>query len=391
MYRYLTALIQWRKFIFISGIVAAAVAVLVGLLLPKWYTASTSIFPPEPKSSISPYAQILQSLQTPILGPTAIGARPGTIYIDILKSRTVGERIIEKFDLMQLYGAGLMTDALDMLHKHTSYSLLENGLLIISFEDRDPERAAAVTNEYVQLLDEFNQHLNVSRASKTKEFVAEQLERHRKEMKTAEETLQQFQEENEAIELSQQTRATIDIVAELTGKAVSLESQLELMRSYASTESEEYTRKKREYDELLEQLNKFKVDSTRTEDDVVRSFFPTLDRVPEISLEYARLLRNVKVEEKVFEMLVKEYEQARIEEARDTPTVQILDTATPPELKSRPQRKMIVILGALLGFAWASVVALFATFISQEKSQAGRLRELLDPVIQDVRTLLRRK
>lgn len=391
MYRYLATLIQWRKFILTSGVIAAVIAAIVSILLPKWYTASTSVFPPEPKSSISPYAQILQSLQTPILGPTAIGARPGTIYIDILKSRKVGERLIEKYGFMKIYGAGLMTDAIEVLQKHTSYSLLENGLLIISFEDRDPQRASEVTNDYVKLLDEFNRELNISRASKTKDFIAGQLERHETEMRAAEEALQKYQQENEAIELTQQTRAIIDIVAGLTGEAVKLEVELEILRNYTSKESEEYIRKKKNYDELVAQLNKFKVDSTRSDDDVIRSYFPTLDKVPEISLNYARLLRNVKVGEKVFELLVKEYEQARIEEARDTPTVQILDDATPPELKSRPKRKQIVIIGGILGLAWASVIALFAAFFAQEKSQTSEIRRLLDPMIQDVRKLFRRK
>lgn len=391
MYRYLTILIQRRKFIFTSGVAAAMIAVIVSVLLPKWYTASTSVFPPEPKSSFSPYAQILQSLQTPILGPTAIGGRPGTIYIDILKSRKVGERIIEKFNFMEIYKAGLMTDALEILQKHTSYSLLENGLLIVSFEDRKPERASDVTNEYVSLLDEFNRDLNVSRATKTKEFIETQLQRQGREMRADEDTLQRFQQKYQAIELTQQTRAIIDIVAGLTSEAVKLEVELEILRNFTSQESDEYIRKKKNYDELLDQLNKFKVDSTRTDDDVIRSYFPTLERVPEISLNYARLLRNVKVGEKVFELLVKEYEQSRIEEARDTPTVQILDRATPPELRSRPKRKQIVIIGGILGLAWASVFALFAAFFEQEESQTSEIRRLVDPMIQDARKLFRRK
>ncbi|MBI4720947.1 MAG: hypothetical protein HY770_06960 [Chitinivibrionia bacterium] len=390
MYSYLKTLVQWRRFIIMSGVAALAIAAVVSVLLPKWFTATTSIFPPEPKGSLSPYAQILQSLQTPLFGPTAIGARPGTIYIDILKSRTVGERVIDEFGYRKIYKSELTTDALDILRSHTFFSLLDNGLLIVSFEDRNAERAAQVTNRYITLLDEFNRELNVSRATKSKEFIAGQLKRHEQELRKAEEALQAFQEKNQAVEMDEQTRATIEIVADLTSEAVKLEIELELLRTYASTASEEYLSKKAHYDKLIQQLNKFKSDSTRTGDDRTQTYFPTLDRVPEISLTYARLLRDVTVGEKVYQLLVTEYEQARIEEARDTPTIQILDAASPPELRSRPKRKQIVLIGGFLGLAWGSLIAVFSAFLSGGSSQAGKLKELFAPVSHDLKRVFRR-
>lgn len=389
MYDYLRAIVSWRKFILLAAFSGAFIAAVVSLLLPKWYTATTSVFPPEPKSSISPYAQLLQNLQAPIFGPTAVGARPGTIYIDILKSRKVGERVIEEFGFKEIYGVNLMSDALDLLRSHTFFTLLENGLLFVSFEDRDPRRAAQVTNRYVELLDEFNRELGVTRASRKREFIEGQLERQKEELVEAEEALKKFQQKNHAVQLDEQTRAAIEIVAGITGEAIKLEVELELLRHYTSLESEEYTRKKKRYEELLSQLSAFQEDSTRSEEDVIRSFFPPLERVPRVALEYARLLRNVKVGEKVYELLVTEYQQARIEEARDTPTVQILDTATPPELRSRPRRKLIVFLGGLLGLAWACVVAVFSTFLSKGSGRKETLEELVRPIVEDLRRIFR--
>ncbi len=374
-----------------AGVVAAAISIAVSLILPKWYTATTSVFPPEPKSSISRYAQLLQSFQAPILGPTAIGARPSTIYIDILKSRRVGEKVIKEFDLMKVYQVKLMEDALEALHSHMYFSLLENGLLKISFEDKDRERAAAVTNRLVELLDEFNRELNVTKAARSRRFIEGQLEVHERELRKAEEALKRFQEENEAVDLDEQTRSAIDIVADLTAQTISLEVELRILGRYASKNSDEYLRRKQRYDELVAQLAKFKADSARAENDVVRSYFPTFDKVPEISLEYARLLRDVKVGEKVYELLVKEYEQARIEEAKNTPTVQILDTATPPELRSRPKRKQIVVVGTLLGIGWAALFAIFSTVWLGEESRRERVMDLLSPIMNDLRKLLRRR
>jgi len=387
MFYYLRTLVAWRRFIAAGGLVAGVIGIVVSLLLPKWYTATTSVFPPEPKTAVSPFAQLLQNLQAPLLGPTAIGARPGTVYIDILLSRRLGEKIVEEFDLKKVYGCTLMKDALDALHSHTFISLLENGILKISFEDRDPERAAAVANRYVELLDEFNRELNVSRASYTRKFIEEQLEGHRRELRAAEEKLKRFQEKNQAVELDEQTKSVIELVSTLTSRAVALEVELKLLGKYASSESEEYKRKKGEYDEILHQLARFKSDTSSTVTDEVRTFFPTLVRVPDLALAYARLLRDVKVEEKVYELLVTQYENARIEEARNTPTVQILDPAKVPEIRSRPRRKRMVIVSGFLGLAWASVLSLVVTI--WRDGRGGQLREVLAPVGRDLGRIFR--
>ncbi len=390
MFIYLQALIAKRKFVLAAALLAALISAFVSLMLPKWFTASTSVFPPEPKSAISPYAQIIQNLQAPLLGPTAIGARPGTIYIDIIKSRSLGEKIIDEFDLKHLYGTPLMEDALDVLHSHTYFSLLENGLLKISFEHPDPEGAAAIANRFVELLDEFTRQYNISRASKTREFIESQLQIHERELRKAEEALKKFQEDYRAVDLDEQTRSAIEIVADLTGRAITLEIELKILRHYAVPTSEEYKRKKLDYDEVVQQLAKFKVDSTRSNSDLVRTFFPALDKVPETSLNFARRLRDVKVGEKVYEMLVKEHEQARIEEARDTPTVQVLDAATPPELRSRPRRKRVVILGTLLGAAWAGLVVILSAAWSERRDKS-MIAEMFEPIAGDFRRFFRRR
>ena len=126
----LRTIVRWRKLILASGLAAAAVAAVVSLLLPQWYTANASVFPPETGGGLSGYAQLLQqSLQIPMIAPSAGGARPGTIYIDILLSQRVGEKLVEEFDLKTRYKTNIVTEAIEALHSHSSFSLLENGLL----------------------------------------------------------------------------------------------------------------------------------------------------------------------------------------------------------------------------------------------------------------------
>ncbi|NIM20763.1 MAG: hypothetical protein GTO51_11145 [Candidatus Latescibacteria bacterium] len=384
-------LVMWRKFIVSSALVAAAAMAVVSLLLPKWYTARTSIFPPEPQGSVPAYAEFVQSLQLPLFGGGGVGAQSATIYIDILMSRKVGEQITEEFGLKRVYGSSSVTEALGSLHSHSTFRLLENGLLIIQFEDRDPERAASVANRFVELLDEFNQELNSARASKTREFIARQLEIHGRDLQRAEEELRVFQEQNQALEISEQVKSTLEVMSDLTGEAIALEVEMDILGQYASESSEEYVDKKERYDEILGQLKKFKVNSARDEEDFVRSFFPTLDKVPEVTLDLLRLTRRVKIEEKVYELLIKEHEKARIDEARDTPTIQVLDRAEIPEIRSRPKRKILVVLGGLVGFGWSALLAVMVTLWREQEEQRGVVKEIFGPVLNDISRIFRRK
>jgi len=383
-------LVARRRFIILSGVAGAAIMAIVSLLLPKWYTASTTIFPPETNPAASMYAQLFESISAPLLGQIGTGAAPETIYIDMLKSRTIREKIIEEFGLMKEYHAGLIEDALKAFHEHCGFTLLVNGLIEVTFEDRDPQQAAAIANRMIELLDEFNQKMKITRAGRTREFVEGQLEAHKQELADAETALRDFQQSHHTLELDQQLSAAMDIVSSLTARAIALETEMEILGRYASTSSDEYKRKKNEYSELLRQLNKLKHGGD-SDEDALLSFIPTLEQVPELALELYRYKREVEIQTAVYTMLVKEYEKARIEEARDTPTVQILDKASVPNLRSRPRRKILVLIGGAAGFGWAALVALFTAAWRDNPERSGRWRRAFAPLAEDVSRLLRRR
>ncbi|MCH8856466.1 MAG: hypothetical protein IIA03_09550, partial [Proteobacteria bacterium] len=179
------------------------------------------------------------------------------------------------------------------------------------------------------------------------------------DLREAEEDLKEFQKKHRALELEEQLKSSIEIIAKLTADAITLEIELEILREYSSQESEEYITTKRKYDEISRQLAKFQSRDARDEENTsVHSFFPAFDEAPDVMLHMARHLRRIRVGENVFEMLTQEYEKARIEEARDTPTVNVLDVAVVPELRSRPKRKILVLLGGIVGLGWSSLLAL---------------------------------
>jgi uncharacterized protein involved in exopolysaccharide biosynthesis len=384
-------LVEWRKFIVIAALLTTVVVAIVSFVLPKWYTAQTTVFPAEPEAGLSMYSELLQSLQVPLLGPMGSGARPETVYIDMMKSRRIREQLIEEFDLFNVYGAGLIEDALDELRSHTGFTLLENGFVIVSFEDRDPERAAAIANRYVELLDEFNQEINVTRASRTRAFIAGQLGERQKLLADAEAELNVFQETHKALELDEQLRSAMTIVADLTAEAIALETELQILEHYTSPTSDEYQRKKREYEEVLEQLRKLKLSTDQDEEDLLHAYLPTLEDIPDLALEMLRLRRKVEVETAIYMMLIKEYEKSRIEEARDTPTIQVMDRASAPNLRSRPKRKIMVIIGALAGLGWSVFLALFMGAWRQNRERSEEVSEILRPVRNDLDRIFRRK
>lgn len=382
-------LVAWRRFIVLWGLGGVAVMVVVSLLLPKWYTASTTIFPPESSPGASMYTQLLESVSAPLLGQLGAGTAPETIYIDMLKSRTISEQVIDEFGLKEVYGADYIENAIEEFQSHCGYTLLVNGLIVMTYEDRDPERAAAVANRMIELLDEFNRDMKSTKASRTREFISEQLDDRKDDLAAAEQAYKDFQQSNRALELDQQLKSTMEIIARITGEAIALETQLDILGKYASTSSEEYIRKRTEYEQVLEQLRRLKRGGDRDED-IVRAYLPALDEVPQLALEMLRLKRDVEIESTVYTMLVKEYEKARIEEARDTPTVQILDRASVPNLRSRPQRKVLVIIGGVVGAGWAAVIALFVTAYRRSGTESNPWRSAFEPVAADFRRVLGR-
>jgi len=384
-------LVEWRKFIIVATIVTAGLVAVISLVLPQWYTARASMFPPEQGGGMPMYSELIQSLQMPLLGQLGTGARPETIYIDMMKSRRVAELLIEEFDLFGVYEVSLVEEAMAELHSNTSFTLLENGLIIVRFEDRDPRRAADVANRYIGLLDEFNRQLNVSRASKTREFIEGQLVKREATLADAELALKEFQDENQALELDEQLRSTLAIVTDLTAEAISLETELRILETYTSPDSEEYLETKREYEQLLVQLEKLKVNRDDDDEDILRAFLPTLEDVPALSLQMLRLKRNVEIENTVYTMLVTEYEKSRIEEARDTPTVQIMDEASAPNFRSRPRRKALVVVGFLAGFGWSGFLALMVTAWRENKGRSRVVDDIFAPVISDLSRIFRRR
>lgn len=328
---------------------AALIAAIISLLMSNIYTATAKILPPQQDQS-SAVTLLGQMGSLGGLGGSALGIKnPNDLYVGMLKSRSVADTLIKRFNLNKVYDIDAGTGARAKLAKASQISSGKDSLITISVDDKDPKRAAAIANAYVDELAKLNQTLAVTEAARRRLFFENQLKQAKDELANAEVALKNTQQQSGLIQLDAQGRAIIDAVAKLRGEIVAKEVQLGAMRTFATTRNAEYVRTQQELAGLKEQLGKME---SNTDSDIPGdgNVLVTTGKVPESGMEYVRKVRDVKYYETIYELIAKQYQLAKIDEAKDTSIVQVLDMAIEPENKSEPNRVLMVLFGALAGF-----------------------------------------
>jgi len=346
-----------RKFFILWFVLGAAlVSAVVSLRLPVYFTATTKILPPQQNQSMS--AAMLSQLGQlgPLLGAAGkdFGIRnPNDLYVAMLRSRTVADILIGRFHLMSVYRAKTLMDARKELENATEIVAGKDGIISLSVEDRSPDHAAEMANAYIEELENLTRTLAVSDAGKRRLFFEREVKAASDELATAELSLKQTEESTGIIQLDSQSKVMLQAYADLRAQVGLKQVQVQSMRSFATPENPDLLRAEQELKALQSQLSRFeRGQGSRSAADLA------LDKVPGAGLEYVRKLREVKYRETLFELLARQYEAARIDQARDASVIQPLDQAVPPEKKSRPKRALIVLTAVLLAFLLA-VVAVY--------------------------------
>jgi uncharacterized protein involved in exopolysaccharide biosynthesis len=324
----------------IALVVGAATALTAGvaMLLPQWYRATASLLPPSEEESGFGIANLLKGIGVPgVKVPTQ--ATPADVFVAVLSSRRVNEEVVRRFELQKRYRRKLMEDALRELRRHAGFSVNEAGVISIAVEDRDPKRAADMANAYVEILDRFNRDVRMTKGRRTRAFVEQRLAETRGELQTAEQRLAAYQARHKTLPLSPEMASSVESAARLYAERSALQVRLAVAESYSRGASAETA-------PLREQM---------------AAIDRQLQAMPATGLDAARLLRDVKTLEALFVLLTGQREEARINEARNVATVEVLDPATPPERRARPKRGLMV-AGAfaaslMLAVAWAAVQA----------------------------------
>ena len=337
---------KWRKVIVYNFLVFSLVAAAISFILPKWYTSTAVLLPPQEKQSLGAgFMSMLTEL--PINLPSLPGmVTPTDVYLAILRSRNVNENVIRKLDLKRRFKTSTMADALATLKNRTFFDKTEENLLVIKATDKSPQMAKKMASVFVEELDRVNREKRVSTAHYTRIFLEERLKEADRDLKKAALRLRDFQEKHRAISIEEQTKAEIEMAANLQAEIAMQEVQLNvLLKSLKPTHSKVIQAKNRLI-ELQKQLRKIEEGIHLERDSYVIPF----NKLPDLTMQYMFLYKDVEVQKAVFKVLTQQYEQAKIEEKSNTPTLQILDQPEIPEKKSKPQRRLIVILSALLSF-----------------------------------------
>jgi uncharacterized protein involved in exopolysaccharide biosynthesis len=359
-------------------ILATATGLGVSLLLPKIYESTATLLPQLDSKdagglgmllAASGMANTAQAVGVNLPGMTAT---PTDIFISILKSRTMADDVVKRFNLKERYEAKFMQDARTRLEGVTRLVVTKEKVIKITVEDSDPAMAAEIANFYVSNLDRLNRTMGVTKASDNRKFVEGRLKETEEALAEAEELLKDFQTKHRTVAIEAQSKAIIEAAATLQAQITAQEVQLQVMGAYLSKENPELIRVRSSIDELRKQLALMESGKAgkRTSGDQLH---PAIVAVPTLALDYGRLMRNVKVQETLFTLLTSQYEQARLSEARDTPTVQVLDTAVPAERKSRPR----VMLNGLLAGAAALLLGIMVAFFLEWRT---RKNERLSPL-----------
>ena len=350
--------------------VVAIVAIVISLALPKSYIATTTLLPPQ-QNSTTGGALVSQLGGMAALAGGSIGLRnPNDMYVAMFKSRTVEDAMVEHFGLMQEYHAGLLSNASKAFDNHVKVDGNgKDGLIHVSVSDRDPRRAAELANGYVDQFRIQSQHLAITEASQRRLFFERELERAKNNLVNAEEALKQTEQTTGVIQLDSQTRALIESAVSLRAQITTREVQIQGMQTYATDENSQLVQAQRELEGLRAQLAKL----GGSEDSASGGLIVSKGQVSAAGLEYVRKLREVKYNETIFDILARQYEVAKLDEAKQGALIQVVDPAIPPDYRSSPKRGQIVIIatavGFLLGLIWAFMAHALKNALNDPKDQ----------------------
>jgi uncharacterized protein involved in exopolysaccharide biosynthesis len=351
---------------------AAALSVAVSLALPNVYKATAKLMPPQ-QSQGGAAALIAQLGGVANMAAGVAGLKnPNDLYVGMLQSRTVADHIIARFKLKDVYDVDSLERARKALDDNTVVRSGKDGLITIEVEDKNQKLVAPLTNAYAEELLKLTKVLAVTEAGQRRLFFEQQLELAKNNLASAEMKLKGGLDTHGVISVDAESRGLLVTVARLRAEVSAKEIEINSMRPFVTVENPDFKRADEELKSLRAELSK--LENGRKGDGVDQE-----SGVTPAGLANIKILRDVKYFQMLYELLAKQYELARLDEAKDVATIQVLDTAVEPERKFKPRRSIIVIVSTLLAFAaavgWAFMTESRKKLLQMPES-AAKLAEL---------------
>jgi uncharacterized protein involved in exopolysaccharide biosynthesis len=351
-----------RKPVLLVTLILILLASAIAFLLPALYTASVVILPPQSNStSAAMLAQLGNIGALASMGGGLSIKNPNDMQVALLKSRTVEDAMVARFHLQTEYHKRYVSSARKRWERMTAIDNgLKDGLIHLSVTDREPRRAAELANGWVEEYRRLTAALAVTEASQRRLFFERELNAARDELARAEDSMKDTQQRTGVLDLDGQARAMIASAAMLRAQVAAKEVEIRAMREFATGENPDLERAQQELTGMESQLAAMDVNSGRVTGDLIAP----KGKITQAGLDYARALREVKYREAMYELLTRQYEVARVDEARQGSLVQVVDPAIVPDRPGSYYRVWILIGGLVLAFPLALVAAWIAEAIS---------------------------
>jgi uncharacterized protein involved in exopolysaccharide biosynthesis len=358
-----------RKLLAKFALCGAIVTALIAILIPSRYAATTRLMPPDPPAGagMAVLAGIAGKMGATLgaLGGDLFGMNTSAdLFAGVLQSRTVQNDLVAKYDLRRWYKVKRLIDARKELARQTDIAIdRKSGILSIAVTDHDPKRATALAEEYVAELNNVVTQLNTSSAHRERVFLEERLQEVKRELESSEKDFSQFASKNGAIDIKEQGKAMVEAAAILEGQLIAAQTEMQGLRQIFTDQNIRVKTMQARIDELRRQLMKMggksELQGSAAPQSQEDELYPSIRKLPLLGVTYADLYRRMKVEETVFETLTQQYEIAKVQEAKEVPSVKVLDPAEVPEKKVFPPRTLLTLLGALLalagGISWVAI------------------------------------
>jgi uncharacterized protein involved in exopolysaccharide biosynthesis len=372
--KYLSVILKWRRLIFWNTVIMTALAVIVSLFLPPRYTATAQLLPPSDEGDMFGLSSLLGGGMSSGLSKLKFGmggaATPSDLMVGILGSRTVMQGVAERCSIAKYYRIRKPSPekVVRQLKDMTKLTVSDDGIVSISAEATTRDLAAQVANAYVAELDSFLRHSNISRGHNMRVFIERRLAQIDTSLAVARDSLRAFQQRYKVVAVDDETRAAIDAYARMKAQLSAKEAELGAARTAASDDNPYIVSLTREIAGSRDELGKLERGGTSAGFGV--GFGVSFQRLPGVAAEFARRYQDYKIQEEAYGTLYQQYEYASILEARDTPTLTVLDYAAPPERRSFPRRSTI----AFAVFVFSTVAGLAVAFISEYFQSARSAR-----------------
>jgi len=357
---YLRLFWEHRRFLFRTGTYALLASILIALLLPVRYQSLTRLMPPDSQSAsgIGMLAAMAGHNGAAGLGGFAgdlLGVKSsGALFVGILGSESVQDRLIDEFHLMKIYHDRKIEDARKDLAERTEVSEdRKSGIITIGVTDHDPNRAAGMAKAYVGELDRLVAQVGTSSARRERIFLEGRLENVKGDLDSAAKNFSQFASKNSAIDIPAQGKAMVEAAAVLQGQLIAAQAELSGLEQIYTDNNVRVRSVQARVNELQKKLNEIGSAGTPGGSQGENSLYPSIRKLPLLGVTYADLFRQTKIQETVYELLTQQYELAKVQEAKEIPTVKVLDPAIVPTKKSFPPRGVIVLMGTILGVTLA--------------------------------------